>query len=113
MSLSARRFGFVLALALAVAGCTVADLLTQPDSQPDEGLAIKKFTASSKEVTPGAAVTLSWEVVGASSIELDNGIGTVAAKGSHEVRPTATTIYTIGARSDSAAAANSVRVTVR
>jgi len=113
MRIPARRFGFVLVLTLAIAGCNIGELFTRPDSPTREGLAIRKFTASARELTSGGAVTLSWEVVGASSVELDNGIGAVAATGAREVRPTATTIYTLGARSEGAAAAHSVRVIVR
>jgi hypothetical protein len=112
MRLPARRFVSILVLALAVAGCNVADLFTRP-SESAETLAIRKFVASSHEISSGGAVMLSWEVVGATAIELDNGIGVVAARGTREVRPTATTIYTLGARADSAAAAHSVRVVVR
>jgi hypothetical protein len=116
MRIPARRLGFlglILVLALAVMGCNVGELFTRPDSAADEGLAIRKFVASAREIASGGTVTLSWEVVGASGVELDNGIGTVAARGTREVRPTATTIYTLGARADNAAAAHSVRVIVR
>ena len=96
-----------LVLGLAGAGCGFIDQLTQP-----QGLAIQKFAATPREITPGGTSTLSWDVVGADSIEIDNGIGVVRAKGLADVRPGSTTRYTLTARSSGSTATSSVDVLV-
>jgi hypothetical protein len=111
MRLPSHRFGVVLLLAFALTGCDLANLLTVPT--PEQGLAIKKFVATPDSVAAGGGVTLDWEVVGAQSIEVDNGIGAVVAKGTREVRPSTTTVYTLTAQGKNAAASAAVRVTVR
>ena len=56
-----------------------------------------KLTASPTTVSPGSSATLTWKTTNATSISIDNGIGTVAASGSTTVNPTATTTYTLTA----------------
>jgi hypothetical protein len=58
---------------------------------------INYFTATSTSVTPGEVVTLSWSVSNASSVNIDNGVGTVAATGSISLTPIATTNFTLTA----------------
>jgi hypothetical protein len=48
-------------------------------------------------IQTGARAELIWSVMGASSVNIDNGIGEVALNGSRTVFPTATTIYKITA----------------
>ena len=57
------------------------------------------FTASA-DVNPSrpVRVTLTWEVVNADRIELDQGIGIVATRDSRTVTPSATTTYSLIAR---------------
>ena len=105
-----RSLGFVLLLVLVLTGCDLASKLM---TGSDQGLAIKKFVATPDVVATGGAVTLDWEVVGTQTVEIDNGIGAVTPKGSREVRPNTTTVYTLRAQTQDAAAASSVRVTVR
>ncbi len=109
MRLPGRSLDFVLLLVLVLTGCDLANKLTAPD----KGLAIKKFIATPDVVAAGETVTLDWEVVGTQTVEIDNGIGAVMPKGSREVRPNTTTVYTLRAQTQDAAAASSVRVTVR
>jgi hypothetical protein len=60
---------------------------------------ISSFTASPASITSGAPSTLSWVTTGATTVSLDNGIGSEAATstGSVVVSPTSTTIYTFTA----------------
>ena len=58
---------------------------------------IESFTASPAEIGPGATATLSWNVTGANSVSIDNGIGAVATSGNVNVTPNATTTYTLTA----------------
>jgi sugar lactone lactonase YvrE len=59
---------------------------------------INSFVAVPASIKPGAFSTLSWTTGGATSVEIDNGIGTVAVNGAVPVQPAATTTYTLTAR---------------
>lgn len=96
------------AVGLASGSCgALDDLLKSPN-----GLAIKKFTVSPSQVSPGGTVTLSWNVEGADSVQIDNGVGPVNSKGSVEVRPTRTATYSLTARAGSSAASSTLQVLV-
>ena len=56
------------AAALAMGGCGFINDVDGPT-----GLAIKKFSLSPREVTPGHTSTLSWDVDGADQVQIDNG----------------------------------------
>lgn len=107
--LSARKVKVIVAAlaAGALVGCGVLDSIGGPN-----GLAIKKFALSPKETTPGVASSLTWEVEGAESIQIDNGIGVVKAKGSMEVKADRTTTYSITARTGTSAAMASVQLLI-
>src|SRR6266550_6512548 len=75
-------------VALATIRCGLVQQFTQPSS-----LSIQKFVATPADVTSGGSVTLSWDVQGADTIEIDNGIGTVQSKGTHQVQPAWTTSF--------------------
>jgi hypothetical protein len=107
--LSSRRVKALIAALLAgtLLGCGVLDSIGDPN-----GLAIKKFALSPKETTPGVASALSWEVEGAESIQIDNGIGVVKAKGSIEVKADRTTTYGITARTGTSTATASVQLLI-
>ncbi len=53
------------------------------------------INASPSSILQGNSSTLTWATTKASTITIDNGIGTVAAVGSKVVSPSATTTYTI------------------
>jgi len=57
---------------------------------------INSFTASPTSVAPPAGSTLSWSVTGATSLSIDQGVGTVTGT-STTVYPTVTTTYTLTA----------------
>jgi hypothetical protein len=108
MTLAFRRLapGAVL-LAFLGTSCGVLENITGPD-----GMAIKKFAVSPKEVTATEAATLSWDVEGAESIQIDNGIGVVKAKDSLEVKADKTTTYKITARAGTSSATATVQLLV-
>ncbi|MCK4722088.1 MAG: hypothetical protein KAT75_02235 [Dehalococcoidia bacterium] len=68
---------------------------------------ITSFSASPGSISPGGSSTLSWDVSGATTVSLDQGIGSVPLSGSRAVSPGATTTYTLTATS----AADSVTAT--
>lgn len=55
---------------------------------------ITSFSASPGSISPGGSSTLSWDVSGATTVSLDQGIGSVPLSGSRAVSPGATTTYT-------------------
>ncbi len=71
------------------ATCTVTYATTLPT--------IDSFTANPTSILLGGTSTLSWSVQNATTVTIDNGIGTVAATGTHDVSPTEATTYTLTA----------------
>ena len=103
-----RTYAAPLVFLLATSGgCGLADKLTGPDT-----LAIQKFVATPSQVDPGSTVMLIWDVAGAESVQISGGVGTVAAKGSFPVRPTATIDYQLTARAGTSSATATVEVRV-
>lgn len=60
-------------------------------------VAIEQFTASPATVAPSGTAVLTWNVKGADTVSIDNGVGTVALSGNANVNPSATTTYTLTA----------------
>lgn len=58
---------------------------------------INDFSAMPQQIASGAQATLSWNVTGATSVTIDNGVGNQAATGSANVSPAQTTTYTLTA----------------
>jgi len=87
-----------LFLLTAISGCSGASsgTSTSTSSAP----VISSFTAATAIITSGGTSTLSWSVTGASSLSIDNGIGTVTGS-SKNVSPASTTTYTLTATSAS------------
>jgi hypothetical protein len=99
-------------VALGVLGLTGCSLINLTDADPAGPLAIQRFVAVPEEIEAGEPTILSWDVEGAESIEIDNGVGLVPASGSRTVRPLATTSYLLVAVADTSLATSSVRVVV-
>jgi hypothetical protein len=70
------------------------------------------FAPAARVIPAGTSTTLSWEVTGAESVSIDNGIGAVDAIGSIEVSPEDTTIYTITATGNGVTRSTWTRVDV-
>jgi hypothetical protein len=70
------------------------------------------LSASPSAITSGGSSTLTWSSTNASSVSINQGIGTVPTSGSRSVSPTATTTYTITATNSSGSVTDSVTVTV-
>jgi len=75
--------------------------------------AVKSFKASPYIIKKGESAILSWVTVNASSVTLDQGLGTVSAEGSRQVSPTETTTYTLLATSVDGAQYQTATVNVR
>ncbi|MBN2006364.1 MAG: hypothetical protein JXA21_23630 [Anaerolineae bacterium] len=74
---------------------------------------VQYFTAAPTAINAGESATLQWEVTGADSVEIDQGIGPVALNGSTAVNPVQTTTYLLTAHSAGGDAVATVMVTVQ
>jgi hypothetical protein len=59
--------------------------------------AIIRFTAAPTNINQGQSSLLSWTTTGASTVTINNGVGTVPVNGSKSVSPSTTTTYTLTA----------------
>ena len=75
---------------------------------------VSKFTASSATITTGNFTTLSWTLSGgkATTLSINNGVGSVLGKTKIILKPAVTTTYTITAVNISGTVTKSVTVTV-
>jgi len=81
---------------------------TTPTSAP----AIASFTATPSSITAGQPSSLSWSVTGATTVSINNGVGTVSSTGSSIVSPTQTTAYALTAANSTGSTTAVVTVTV-
>jgi hypothetical protein len=73
---------------------------------------VATFSASQGEIGGGETSKLSWSVSGATTVQIDNGIGVVAASGSVDVTPSATTTYTLTATNATGTATKTAAIKV-
>ncbi len=73
---------------------------------------ISSFTASPASITSGASSTLSWSVNGATSLSINQGVGTVTGTTSKSVTPAATMTYTLTATNAAGSVTKTASVTV-
>ncbi len=78
---------------------------------PPPAPVISSFTASPSGITSGQSSTLSWSTTNATSLSIDNSIGTVTGN-SKSVSPTVTTTYTLTATGSGGTATAQTTVTV-
>jgi hypothetical protein len=105
------RVGLLVgAAAAATLGCSALDLVKKLTGSGN--LSIQKFTADPSQVVAGSNATLSWDVSGADSVTIDQGVGTVTTTGSKQVMPASTTVYTLLAKANTSTATSSVQVVV-
>src|SRR6266849_7670822 len=89
-----RPFNVVFLFACAVFACNGAiHGSTQQTNPPTIG----SFTANPTAISAGQSSVLSWSVSGASSINIDNGVGSVASSGTTSVTPAASVVYMLTA----------------
>ena len=73
---------------------------------------VSSFTAQPSSVAPNQPVTLAWNVAGATSISIDNGIGDVTGRSNVTAYPSQTTTYVLSASNASGSTTANVTVTV-
>lgn len=87
--------------------------ITQPPPAPVvTPPAIVAFSASPAELKAGDSATLLWNVTGATSVSIDQGVGTVVVAGTKAVSPTKTTIYTLTATNSAGTTTQPVTLTI-
>jgi hypothetical protein len=109
---------FWVSTLILAAGCITASAPTPvttsstASSQPVP--AITTFEATPSSLAAGGSATLRWEVTNASTVSIDQGIGTVALSGNRSITPGSTTIYKLTATNQygSSTATTQILVTV-
>lgn len=103
---------FVLAslLLITITGCV--NITQPPAAQPATPPVVVTFSASPTEIKTGESATLLWNVTGAASVTIDQGIGNVAVADTKTVSPTKTTVYTLTATNSAGTKTESVTLTV-
>ncbi len=103
------------------AGCKkkqpVAPPPPTPPAQPtrvEKGPAavINSFRAEPSTIVRGESSTLRWDVSNATEVTIDNGVGTVPARGSRQVTPSASTTYRMTAKGGGGDAVSAATVSV-
>ena len=103
-------FVLIALLLITVAGCIN---ITQPPPAPVvTPPAIVAFSASPATMKAGESATLLWNVTGATSVTIDQGVGKVDAAGTRAMTPTKTTTYTLTATNSAGTATQPVTLTV-
>jgi len=82
--------------------------ITEPTALP----VIMRFSVYPTSITPGDYSTLQWQVGGATSVSIDQGIGAMPPSGTQRISPATTRTYTLTATNSSGSASASVTVTV-
>jgi len=93
---------FAIAVLVFIAGCGPTP--TAP--------IINSFLANPLTITAGESSNLSWSVTDATTVTIDNGIGSVALSGATPVTPVTTTTYTLTATNSTGSVTASVTITV-
>ena len=95
----------ILSIILFFSGCiNVPEELTQ--------FSIISFDVEPGIITQGESTNLSWVVISASSVNIDNGIGSVALTGHRIIQPIQTTIYTLTASNATTTKSATITITV-
>lgn len=97
---------FLLLIALLAGGLLALNHFSSPFP------VIETFRAGPLVIGQGEAANLSWSVVGAERVEINQGIGVVDGSGSWRVSPEKTTIYTLTAFNGTRIGAAEARVMV-
>jgi hypothetical protein len=73
---------------------------------------IVEFKATPESIKPGEGTMLVWTTENPSSVNIDPEVGSVIARGSKQVKPSATTTYTLTVRGATGDVTQTVKVTV-
>jgi hypothetical protein len=71
---------------------------------------INKFVSNLTSINKGESVVLTWDVSGASSVNIEPAIGNVSFSGTRSITPTETTRYTLSASNESGVSTTSIEI---
>jgi len=94
---------FAIIVLVLIAGC---------NGTPPAAPIINSFLANPSTITVGESSNLSWSVTDATTVTIDNGIGSVALSGTTTVTPVTTTIYTLTATNSTGSVTALITITV-
>jgi hypothetical protein len=104
-----KKFGFLslsLLLLILIPSCVTVQI------QAEQPPVIGTFSSSPSAINPGGTSNLVWNVTGANTVSIDNGIGLVSAVGAKVISPTTSTVFTISATNSTGTVTRSVVTTV-
>ena len=101
---------YTLTATNAVKSVTATAKVTVGPLQPAP--TVQYFITSPRSIHKGRSATLRWSTSNADGVSIDQGIGTVTARGSRTVSPTSTTTYTLTAANSTKSVEATVTVTV-
>ena len=97
---------------ILMAGCIYLPV-PAPATAPQAGQpVVTEFAVNPAIVASGQNAVLSWVVMGAQTVSIDNGIGAVPLNGTTSILPSATTTYMLTAVNSAGASTAVVTVTV-
>jgi len=103
-------------LVILIPGCVTVQAPTSPTVQittPTGQIpVIRTFSSSPSSINSGGTQTLMWNVTGANSVSIDNGIGQVGVEGSRVISPATSTTYTLTATNSTGTNTSSTMSTV-
>jgi hypothetical protein len=114
-TLIATSFALLISLAAGCVTVTMHEESAPPAAAPIEPAGeptINSFTASPEVINPGQGATLSWDVSGATMVDVQPEVGSVSPSGSAQVSPDSTTTYTLTAANEAGSVTISLTVTV-
>lgn len=97
----------VALLLVLIPGCSAGD-----HSQAIPATPSVVFSSSPSAINPGDPSNLSWNVTGATSVSIDQGIGVVNASATMAVSPATSTTYTLTATNSAGTITRSAVVTL-
>lgn len=102
----------------ATQAITIQSVVVDPSPTPtpttttDPVPTVNSFSVSPTKITQGGSATLSWDVSGASTVSINQGVGTVSAKSQGVVKPKVTTTYTLSATNSGGTTTRSITLSV-
>jgi len=106
-----------LLLVLVIVACSLCcgciGNVNNPTSSDHVPMAIQEFIVTPRIIDAGMTANLSWNITGARSVSIDNGVGQVSLSGVSIVRPSATTTYVLTAENDTISITAQTQVIVR
>jgi len=102
-------FVVFLALIFGSWGCNKNSPTTPTTKNPP---VISSFSISPAAINRGASATLSWSVTNATTVSIDQGVGSVPTSGSRSVSPEKDTVYTLTASNNDGSTSKTCEIKV-